>query len=504
MSCARASSHWSEPVTPPDLSEPRRTSPLAALFVVFQPGQLRNLLPIVVVAVSSGYVLVIALAGAVVSTLYGALSWWRREWSFADGVLRLDEGVLVRNQRRIPIERIQHVEIEQRLRHQLFGLAAIRVETAGGSDAELRLDAISHAEASTLQSEVLARLRTAASVAPVPDGEGDGESEGVARQATVMPPPPPPPPEVLVRLPNARLFIAGVLGPEIVAVLVALGFVLDTVGDLGLDLEDVDLSDAASSATRLALGAVLLLLVAGWVAIAGLVSVVRKWGLTALIAGDELRVSYGLLRKNEFVVKTTRIRDVQIAERIVLRPLHRADLRVRTAGSGSGDSSRVDVPMLSFAEIERILQRVLPAAVPLPAVEAAPPAARRRSLVRSAIVGSLVAMAAGGAIGVQVPVAGLALGVVILGLALAYGELWYRGLGLARTSGTVHSRSGALSLRRQIVPDGRVQSAGVRASFFQRRRGLATTRLDLAGAAVAVVDRDGATARHLAAELTTV
>lgn len=495
MNCAPGSSPWSAPVTRPDLSEPRRTSPLAALFVVFQPGQLRNLLPVVVIAASSGRAVLIAVVGFVISAAYGALSWWRREWSFADGVLRLDEGVFVRNQRRIPIERIQHVEVEQRLRHQLFALAAVRVETAGGSDAELRLDAISQTEAASLRSEVLAQLRSVAAPAPA-TVDGDAPSP--------LPPPPPSPPEVLVRLPTARLFVAGVLGPEIVAVLVALGFVLDTVGDLGLDLEDVDLSDAASSATRLVLVVFLSLLVAGWIAVAGLVSVVRKWGLTASIAGDELKVAYGLLRKNEFVVKTTRVRDVQIAQRIVLRPLGRADLRVRTAGSGSGDSSRVDVPMLSFAEIERILNRILPSAVPLPAVVAAPPAARRRSLVRSTVVGSLVALATGGIVALQAPVAGVAVGLVVLGAAIAHGELWYRGLGLARTTGTVHSRSGALSLRRQIVPEGRVQSTGVRVSFFQRRRGLATTRLDLAGASVAVLDRDGATARHLAAELTAV
>ncbi|MGK2929041.1 MAG: PH domain-containing protein, partial [Acidimicrobiales bacterium] len=143
----------------PDLRVPRRTSPLSALFWIFRGEQLRTLVPVIVVGASSGRLVLVVLAGVITGAGYGLVSWWRRTWSFTDGVLHLDDGVVVRNQRRIPVERIQHVELERRLRHQLFGLAGVRIETAGGSGAELHLDAIDRSEAEAIRSTVLALLR---------------------------------------------------------------------------------------------------------------------------------------------------------------------------------------------------------------------------------------------------------------------------------------------------------------------------------------------------------
>ena len=463
---------------PSELAAPRRTSPLAALFWVLRVDPIRTLLPAVVVAASSGHLLLIAAGGAVLALGYGSIAWWRRTWSFRDGVLHLDEGVLVRNERRIPVERIQHVQLERQLRHQLFDLAAVRIETAGGKGAELQLDFIPRAEAETLRSTILERLRDAAPQLPADDG------------AT---PPPPPPPETLVQLPPGRLLLAGVTGPELLGVFAAVAFALDTVNDLGVDPDRFD----EVAVSRAVVAILVLLAVPFWLATAALIGLVRRWDLTARIVGDELRVTYGLLRRNEFVVKTGRIQDVRIAHRLLLRPFGRADLRVRTAASGSGERSRVDIPLLSPGEIDHVLQRVLPAAVPLPELVPAPPAARRRALVRTGLTGVLLAalpVLAMWSVGV-VPALGTGTGIV--GAMLLLGEAHYRGLGQAHAGGVVHSQVGPLTRHRTMVAEARIQSGSVVATWFQRRRRLASVRLDLAGDAVGVPDRDATEARLL-------
>lgn len=463
-----------------ELTEPRRTSPLAGLFWVFQTERLRAGLPVLVLAAGSGRIVAVVMVGLVVGTAAGLASWWRRTWSFADGVLRLDEGIFVRNQRRIPVERIQHVELERRLRHQLFGLAAVRVETAGGSGAELRLDTIARAEAETLRSDILALLRTDA---------GPGGDDTVASAV----PQPPAPPEVLVRLPPSRLLLAGITGPEVLAVLAAIAFALDTVTDLGVDPSGIDRIDASTAVVA----AAVVVAAPVWFLAAGAVSVVRRWDLTAAIVGDELRVTYGLARRNEFVVKTGRVQDVRIAHRFLLRPFRRADLRVRTAASGQGDSSRVDVPLLDATEIDRILRRILPAAVPLPELVPAPRAARRRAWIRSAAIPASLAVVGAVLAAAAARPALAAAALVLVAVALARGEAAYRGLGQARADGVVHSRSGAWTRHRTMVPDGRVQSGAVTATVFQRRRRLGDVRLDLAAGSVRVIDRDVDEARTL-------
>ena len=467
----------------PDLSRPRRTSPLAALFWLFRGEQLRTVLPVVFVAASSGRFVLVLAAGLAVGGILGTLTWWRRTWSFRDGVLHLDEGVLTRNQRRIPVERIQHVELERRLRHQVFDLAAVRVETAGGGGAELTLDAITLAEADALRTTVLDRLRA--------DGPGDTGTTGAdGSDGTVAAAPPE---EVLVRLPPSRLLLAGITGPEVLAVLAAIGFALDTLADLGVEPGELDGPDLSG----LLVAALVLVAVPAWFGVAAVIGLVRRWDLTVLVAGDELRVRYGLLRRNEFVVKTSRVQDVRVSHRLLLRPFGRADVRVRTAASGSTERSRVDIPLLDATEIDVVLARVLPAAVPLPALAPAPAAARRRALLRGWMAGAaLLALAILLALASSAPAVG-ALGFLGLAAAIGMGEASYRGLGQARTAGMVHSRWGALTRRHTVVPEARVQSASVVATWFQRRRHLATLRLDLAGTAVPVFDRDLDEARHL-------
>ena len=476
-----------------DLATPRRTSPLGAVFDVVSPERVRNLLPVAIVAISSGRVVLVLVVAGIGSLVAGALGWLRRLWSFDGDVLHLDEGVFVRNQRRIPVDRIQHVELERSLRHQLFGLAAVRVETAGGSGAELRLDAVTRQEAEALRSQVLEALRSRA--APVPAGDVDGWDP--ARHGPV-PPPPPEPREVLVRLPPGRLLLAGITGPEVVAVLASIVFAVDALADFGVDPDEIRAVDL----DRAALGLLVLVGVPAWFLIAGLIAVVRKWDLTATISGDELRVTYGLLRKHEFVVRTSRVQDARVAQRLLLRPFGRADLRVRSAASGGGDASRVDIPLLDATEIDRVLARVLPDAVPRPRLHPAPPAARRRALVRGT-VGALLAATAPSVLAVVASPWWLVPAAIAVVVGPVLGELSYRGLGWAEDRDVHHSRSGALARRTSIVPAARVQSAAVVSTLLQRRRGLASVRLDLASSAVGVLDRRTAECTHIAADVTT-
>jgi putative membrane protein len=239
-----------------------------------------------------------------------------------------------------------------------------------------------------------------------------------------------------------------------------------------------------------------------WLSLAAAIGLVRRWDLTASLRGDELRVTYGLLRRSELVLRSDRIQDARVVERLVLRPFGRADLRLRSAASGNAGSSRVDIPLLSGSEVDHVLGRLLTSAVPRPPLAPAPPAARRRAVVRRT---SLAVVLAGttAVVAATTTWALLAVSAVLVGLGPVLGELAYRGLGWAEAGGVHHARSGALTRRTVIVPAARVQSAAVVASWFQRRRRLASVRLDLAGGSAAVVDREDAESRAIAASATT-
>ncbi len=85
--------------------------------------------------------LLIAAAGLLAITAIGVginyLQWQRlRFWFDTDGDLRVDSGVLSRNQRRLQLSRLQSVDVLQPLLPRLVGLAEVRVEVAGAGDSK--------------------------------------------------------------------------------------------------------------------------------------------------------------------------------------------------------------------------------------------------------------------------------------------------------------------------------------------------------------------------------
>lgn len=460
------------PAASAPLAAPRRTSPWAALFVLFSVDALRAFIPAAVVLGASANLRPFIVPALIAAGLGGLASWWRRTWSFDGAVFAIDEGVFVRKQRRIPVERVQHVEIQRRVRHRVFGLATLRIETAGGgNDAELSLDAIPVRDAQLARDGL--RSGTPATL------DADRESGHVDNE--------------IVRLDSGQLVLAALTGPEVAIVAGAFALIADSLLDIGIrpDVDDVDV-------TGLLLAAVIVIGVVGWLAVSTVIGIVRRWGLTARLVGDELRVTFGLLTHNEYAVNLDRVQEIRIAHRLVLAPFRRADVRIRSAASGSDARTRVDIPALDGDEIERLLGHVLPDALPLPALDPAPGRARRRVYIRS----GLLAWVAAGALTVAAAIDrqpwAVAMALVVTALGLAYAEAAFRALGHRSVPGegdrcaVIHTRLGALNRAHTLVAVDRVQSCAQRASWFQRRRRLQDGRLDLAGSSMRIRERDPA------------
>lgn len=486
----------------PDLAVRQRTSPLTGLLLAL--GALNRSGVVLIGAVLSDIRLgLLAVALVVVAGVVGVAQWWRRTWSFDGAVLEVDEGVLVRKERRIPVERVQHVELERRLRHQLLGLAEVRVETAGGSQAELQLDAVPLPVAVALRGELLAAASRVGSRATLGEAvatatDADGPRPAAPRDPAVHAPDRPPSPvssPVLVQLSPARLAAAGVTGSDLLVLGGVLGFVLDTLGDAGIDLDTLgqgaaDAADRGLSALLAAVAA--LAAVTVWLGSAAIVSVVRRWDLRAELTGGQLVVRAGLLRRTEVALDLGRVQDARISAPPLRRLLGRADLRLRSAGSSSREGrSSIEIPMLAPAEIDRVLAAVLPVVTSRPPLVPAPPAARTRSWLRAGIGPALASLAVVVAAPDRLPdrPALVVLAAAVVALAVAFGELSWRAKGLGVSDTVVVVRDGALFRETELVPAERIQSSAAKASPTQRWRRLTHLSVDLPGRRVTAKDR---------------
>ncbi len=464
----------------------RRFHPLTVFFDVGAFLR-RAALPMIVALVRAPSAADIILPAILVIGFAGRLlAWQRRTYSVEGGVLRLDEGVLQRRHRSVPLDRIQQVDVHRSLRHRVFGVATLRVETAGDAGGpEIELNVVGLAEVERLRGLLLAARKSGVAQ----DGsQTNGDEQGGSSRR-------------IVALGVGEVSLAGLTGAHLGVMLTILFWPLQLLDDIpGNQLEDFDPSAFNATAGQLFLVAIVL--VPLWLTLAAAASLLRDAGFTLDLDGDEVVVRRGLLERREAHVALTRIQMVQISQGLLRRPFRMVAMRIQSAG-GSGEASRISIPILPAAAVERVLTEVLPGAAPLPSLTPAPSAAGRRRRARGVVAG-LVAASLFGVVA-SAPVAALLVaGPLAGGLAAAggwaLGGVWYRALGYGTSPGFVIARRGVISRRTVIVPTAKVQSTRVRSSPFQRAAGLATAYLDVAarGTVPTVADQSTETARRLA------
>ena len=464
-------------------ADARRLHPLTPFFDLILFGR-QLLLPLVLAVVAGGggrdrsnalFVIPVLLG-----TLYGVARWWRFTYAF-DGVrLVIDEGVLTRKRRVIPVDRVQQVEMQSKLRHRLLGVTVLRVDTAGGgSDAEVDLSVVSVAEAARLRAILLPAERASISELFTPEGEQlRSERDGA---------------DVLVRLSPWHLAIAGMTGSELALMLTVVGWFVQVVDDLSVDVVS-NLDGRLSAPTSVAgfAGAALTVLVV-WFGLAAAAGVVKHFGFEMRRTGADLRVRRGLFERREGSMPVRRLQAVVVAQSIVRRALGFSSVVLQSAGQATGTSggvSRIDVPLLPARDADGFVRRVLPvpASWSMTALHAHPPAAHRRAVVRRVVIAAAVVAAPAVVLG---GARGVALALLALVVAAIAGELAYAGLGHASVGGILTARSGGVARRTAVVPAAKVQSTRLRSTPFQRRAGLATLAVDVAGKGGTPTVRDG-------------
>jgi putative membrane protein len=513
---------------------PRRLHVLSPVF--FAISHAWRLWPLAVILAARRQFWLLA-AGALVLLAWSTIEWLRRTYSLEGGALRLEEGVLARKLRAVPFDRIQQVDLVRKPLHRLLGVATLRVETAGGgSAAEVDLDVVTLAEAQSLRTSLLrAKARSAAArsgqgVAPAgqvdgariagvgADGgwvagdaagpgaggagaAGAGGAGAVAAGAEVAGAEiaaaevaEAPAERVLLRLPLREVMLAGITGSRAAAALVVLG-PLSQAADWFPGLDDWVFQrfdpEAVTPTTPAAFLAVAVLAAVVWLGLAAASSIVTDYGFTLARVENDLVVRRGLLERREAHLPMARLQVVRIEESLLRRALGLASIRIQSAGrTGAADQSagRLAIPILQRMQVNRVLNELVAGAAPVPRLLAPPPAARRRSVTRSVIGASLLVATVAlplwvlTSVGVLAVPPALALAALpVLGAAVAVGLAAYRALGHATGEGFLYARAGVAIRVLTVVPVAKAQSGSVRSSPFQRRAGLATLHIDIAG-----------------------
>lgn len=292
--------------------------------------------------------------GVPLVVLGGWISWRAMRYRLTDTELQVESGVVTKRSRRVPLARLQAVDVVRPFYARVLGLAELRLEVVGGGGgAEAPLAFLSEDDATRLRAELLDRA------AGRREGRAPGERDPVAAPEV--------PERVLVVVPTGPLIWSTLLaGPVVAVALLLVALAVAAVVDL-------------SSAGGVVFLAVPVLLGVGSFAVRRFLS---EYGFTVAESPDGLRLRHGLLDTRSQTIPAGRIQVVRVIEPLLWRRLGWVRVEVDVAGySGGGEEQALTGALLPVAPREladQLVARVLGGPLP-PEVLRAPRRARWRA-----------------------------------------------------------------------------------------------------------------------------
>jgi putative membrane protein len=458
--------------------------------------------PLLLGVVLERWLLVVAIGLFVVHLGYALARYLTLEYTLTAEELRVREGLLERQERRIPLDRIQDLGFESTILRRALGLVVVLVETASGRGVEARLDALSRADADHLREVLLSARAHAPSAAPVDD------------EATPTATPEATPEWLLHRSSAGELVLRGLTDLRLSAFVVTGFAVLELADQLGFAVRLRGLAagfrswlaELPPTTTMLVLGGMLFVVIAFGVVTTTLGNLVQFHGFTLLLRGDALQRRYGLLTTRQKTLPRARVQRVTFEQNWLRRLTGHCVAKADSAGGSRSDGQDttggwdVVVPLTRLDTAHGLLPALLPG------VERTTFEWHRgspRLVLRTALQGVVFAALASpfvwwhlGAL----PALGIAAGLVAVFSLL--GSLAWRNLAWAAGDEHFALQHGIVGRTYACVPTAKVQAVVVRQSPLSQALGLADLTVYVAGGSpTRLPDLVIADARRLARQL---
>ncbi len=455
-----------------------RLHPMTLLqrFIMSLPGFVILLLPVLRSPTTTSWV---NLGFAI---FYGALTlplillqYLRFRYWITPSEVIIHSGVFTRRRRNIPIERIQNIEVEQKLLPRLLGMARVKVVTAGSDKAEGVLEYVSISEAARIR-KAIRTLQHAAATTSLSEATPVPTATAVTRQADEGHG------EELIRLDIGRVLLSGAFRFSLLYIALifsALQFfepdpevLVDflTGGRFDEWAAAISQSPWLAAITGIVSAAVL-----SWIS-GILVNLNRYYGFRLSLDGDKLHKRHGLLTLSEGTVPLRKVQALIYRTNPVMRRFGWWALELQTMGLDVREHGhQVAVPFATFGETQDISNIVYDMRWPDRFTRVSKLTIRRMSIRYSV----LLAIAAG-ITGIWW--SGAVWAFVLVPLIVVWSYLQYTHHGYALTDNAVVIRRGVVRHQVWYIPYTKFHVFYSTQSIFQRRLGLKSVYVDTAGA----------------------
>ncbi len=314
-------------------SEPTRQSLIAIILIIYKYINviIRQVWPFLLILLWGGgsdkkSTIAIGLSVlGLVSMLWAILSYFKFYFFLKNDELVIQKGILKKSNLNIPLDRIQSVNINQNIVHQMLNVVQLEVDTAGTKGSEFKFDALSKIKAEALRSILVSRKSEAMPSLNLEEGELT-VSDIVEERRPIL------------NLTFGELIKVGISQNHfrsIGVVLLVFFWIQSSIEDIGISTDEYTdgLMDFLLSASFTAV--MTMIIMASIVAVG--ISLVR----TILVyfdahlwrEGSRLKLSYGLFNKKEMSALYQKIQILQWGNNPLQKLMKIYDVRLKQASS---------------------------------------------------------------------------------------------------------------------------------------------------------------------------
>ncbi|KAA6449636.1 PH domain-containing protein [Bacillus swezeyi] len=452
------------------MSEPKRMHP-AAMILNFFTGLVETvknfIIPFgVAFFLNHNHVInIIAISAVVLFFVFliasSIIKWRKFTYRIEEDELRIEEGLITKKKRYIPIERIQTINTSAGIIQQIFKLVKLQVETAGdGKEAEVSLVAVTQAEAENIQKALFERKKEMAGIA--------ADNAEPQKNAVVKMEEAPPAPETTYKMSGQELLIAASTSSGIGVIISGIfAFItqIDEVFNLDWLYDRFSFLNSAGAAV-IALVAFAALFIAWLLSIIGML--LKYANFTIVRKQKEIIISRGLIEKHQVTIPLQRIQAIKIKESLIRQPFGFATITIVSAGGSAmeEDKSTVLFPIISRKLIKKRLGELIPDYAPEEGLNRLPKRALGRYMLRSSWpVLAVIPLS------IFFPPWGY-LSIILIPFYWIFGYLAYRDAGWKISGSKLIMSSRLIGRTTAVIQHKRMQVFEVSRSFFQRRKKL--------------------------------
>ncbi|MEM6801536.1 MAG: PH domain-containing protein [Bacteroidota bacterium] len=353
------------------LAEPRRQSGIALVFYIlkFLRVAFKSLWPLVLVYFvrSSGsdgsdsfvntYLLPVILAVAGFQLIKSVIAYFRFFYYTERGELIIEKGVFQKTRLNIPFERIQTINFNQNILHQILRVYEVKIDTAGSAGTELSIEALDKETAEAIRNYVLKeRAGIIQEKAALEEGE-----EGAAVETKIEKD------KLLFQRSERELLKIGISENHVQTFFIILGFLFGIL-NFGDDLFDFDYWEIYDETLEMlggifttvviSLSIVLLILT---IIVSLVRTVIRFHRLSVYESQSGFKIVAGLFNRKEQAAPFQKIQFMQWTVNPLQKRMDFRTIRLYQASSlAVAKAKALPIPGSSLSNLEAILTHIFP------------------------------------------------------------------------------------------------------------------------------------------------